>query len=82
MPLPSPKELKKIADSCRKAGIAYFKCADFEFTLSPQAQSTPTAKRSDNTKLVDNTSTYQDRPELTDDELLLWSSGGLAETAS
>lgn len=44
MSLPNPKEIKKLADACRKAGIAHFKCDSFEFTLSPQAQSVATPK--------------------------------------
>ncbi len=34
MSLPNLKELKKISEACRKAGIATYKCADFEITLT------------------------------------------------
>lgn len=37
MNAPTPKELKKLADACRKAGISKFKCGDLEFELAPDA---------------------------------------------
>lgn len=36
MGLPSPKEIKKLADACRKAGIKHFKAEGIEFTLSDE----------------------------------------------
>lgn len=80
MPLPSPKELQKLANACRKAGVLHFKCGEVEFTLDPSRQPIVVNKASKQTT-PDNTP-FQDRPELTEEELLLWSSGGLAETAS
>lgn len=38
MALPNPKDIKKLAEVCRKAGIIHFKSADFEFTLDPNSQ--------------------------------------------
>jgi hypothetical protein len=35
--IPDPKDLKKLADACRKAGIKHFKQGDLEFTLSDEA---------------------------------------------
>lgn len=32
-----PKELKKLADACRKAGIKHYKSGDIEFTLADEA---------------------------------------------
>jgi len=37
MAAPTPKELKKLADACRKAGIKHYKTPDFEFTLTDDA---------------------------------------------
>ncbi len=37
MNIPNPKDLKKLADACRKAGIKTFKSSEFEFTLSDDA---------------------------------------------
>jgi len=31
-----PKELKKLADACRKAGIKHYKSGDIEFTLTDE----------------------------------------------
>jgi hypothetical protein len=31
----TPKELKKLADACRKAGVLHYRQGDVEFTLSP-----------------------------------------------
>lgn len=37
MGTPNIKELKKLADACRKAGIKHFRSDDFEFTLTEDA---------------------------------------------
>lgn len=33
----NPKELKALAEACRKAGISKFKCGNLEFELAPEA---------------------------------------------
>ena len=33
----SPKDLKKLAKTCREAGIKSYKCPEFEFTLTDEA---------------------------------------------
>lgn len=73
----SPKELKKLADACRKAGISSFKNADVEFTLSDYVPSTP--KRIRTKKGFEQPSVVeQDEIEveggLSESELLFWSS--------
>jgi hypothetical protein len=45
----TPKDLKKLADACRKAGIKHYKNGEIEFTLSddlPQKESKRTQSRS------------------------------------
>ena len=68
----TPKELKKLADACRKAGILTYKDANIEFTLSPEA---PVS----NYKKQKGIPAYQESPILTDslseESLLFWSSG-------
>lgn len=33
MDLPTAAQIKKLASACRKVGITYFKCSNFEFSL-------------------------------------------------
>lgn len=72
------KELKRLADSCRKAGIISFKNADVEFTLA----STPPV----HTKRFRNKKSTHQSPEveqgdvlnedvLSQEDLLFWSTG-------
>lgn len=76
MALPTPKELKKLADTCRKAGIRTFKCGDIEFTLddAPPAQKRP--KKAAESASESNTI---ESDGLTDEELLFWSVGASSE---
>lgn len=71
MALPTPKELKKLADACRKAGIAHFKCEGLEFTLDD----TPAAARKRAPKEARNPTPNDDVQEqtLSEEELLFWS---------
>lgn len=74
MALPNVKEIKKIADSCRKAGISSFKCADFEFTLTPEAPVSNYKKKASNYKETPDNS-EPDTGGLSDEDILFWSSG-------
>lgn len=68
------KELKKLADTCRKAGIKYFKNAEMEFTLSDEGpisnykrkQAKPAAEESVVADTLKDT-------QLTEDQLLFYS---------
>ncbi len=71
------KSLKKLADTCRKAGIKSYKCAEFEFTLSDEGPISNYKK-----KLQMSTESGQSAPAtndifktdtLTDEQLLFWS---------
>lgn len=81
MDLPDYKALKKLADACRKAGIQSFKGFGFEFTLAPEAPVSNYKKK---------TSSYQPATSndnittdgLSEQELLFWSTGGMAESES
>ncbi len=70
----SPKELTKLAAACRKAGITYYKCPEFEFTLGPIGQ-----PRVVNGALKQTGSTPDpvSEDELTEEALLFWSSQDL-----
>lgn len=84
MTLPSAKDLKKLADSCRKAGIKHFKSGDLEFTLSDEApvsnykkankMATPKPASADDG--IDPNFTSDD---LTQEQLLMWSVGATTE---
>ena len=76
MSLPDYKSLKKLADICRKAGIKSFKNADCEFTLTDETPQSPYKKRAAKKQLDVSTEPYRiETDELTQDQLLLWSSG-------
>lgn len=80
--LPTAKELKKLADSCRKAGIKAFKGYGIEFTLSDDAP-TPTRRRKPGVDIIkravddpnDVSAFISD--ELTEEALLFWSTGDI-----
>ena len=76
-----PKELKKLADACRKAGILHFKNADVEFTLAPEVPKSNYKKKQEfnETNVIDNDFRTD---SLTDEQLLLWSSESLAAPES
>lgn len=73
MDLPNAKDLKKLADMCRKAGIKSFKGNGIEFTLSEDApvSTYKKAKAAQNSPDKDFES-----DGLTEEELLFWSAGG------
>lgn len=79
----APKDLKRLADACRKAGIVHYKDADVEFTLGEVPPSNYKRKangeaiRPDTDHSVDVAN-----DSLTDDALLFWSTGGDGEDAS
>lgn len=73
------KALKKLADTCRKAGIKHYKCNDFEFTLSDEGPISNYKKRS-----AQKTSAEPTQPEglisadnLTEEQLLFYSVAGI-----
>ena len=78
MEYPTPKELKKLADACRKAGILSFKCPAFEFTLS---ESLPKSTKG-NSKLTNNDSGKPIESDMISEaELLFWSTGSMTGEA-
>ena len=78
----TPKELKKLADACRKAGIRTFKNNEVEFTLSDDHVLRSVTKRSrDVAKNVDN-SAIDDAfkaDTLTEEQMLFYSVAELPE---
>lgn len=75
----SPKEIKKLADACRKAGIKSFKNSEVEFTLSdtiPFAQ--PNTRRVRKATVSDVLEqpdvVINDETTLSDEDILFWSS--------
>jgi len=68
----TPKELKKLADACRKAGIKHYKDGPIEFTLTDDAPVSKYKKaKTESAPLVANPTVTSD--SLTDDQLLFWS---------
>lgn len=78
MALPSPKELKKLADACRKAGIVTFKADGIEFTLADLPQK---SKKINKDNKIDKSiiSDAGDWDKLSEIDKLLWSSAGLED---
>jgi len=72
----NPKDLKKLADACRKAGIKHFKNADIEFTLADDAPVSNYKKRTA-PPLTQDVATPSDlmNSQMSDEELLYWSVG-------
>lgn len=70
MTLPTSKELKRLAATCRKAGIKHFKSGDFEFTL---ADSLPEPRRRGVPASYGAPDSNFQGEELTQDQLLGWS---------
>ena len=66
------KELKKLAATCRKAGISHFKSSEFEFTLTDSLPSPRSTKKQD--KFVETAPEFS-TDSLTEDALLFWSAG-------
>lgn len=70
-----PKELKKLAKACRDAGIKHYRNGDIEFTLADEAPQSPYKQK----KAASMPSTGSETIEtdaLSEEELLLWSTGG------
>lgn len=75
MNLPDIKQLKKLADACRKAGIKHFKSPEFEFTLTEDAP----VKQARQSKGAAPKASHSDTGEvetsgLSPEELMFWSS--------
>lgn len=70
------KELKQLADACRKAGIVSFKNEEVEFTLAPAP---PSPKRTRNRKTLNSQPLVVDEEEiraegdLSEEDALYWS---------
>ncbi len=80
-----PKQLKKLADECRKAGITSFKGYGVEFTLSEEA---PVSRyKAKKAQAGAGKKVYHQGPEepetedLTEEQLLFYSVGGGIELA-
>lgn len=73
------KTLKKLAATCRKAGIKHYKCAEFEFTL--EEIPAPTFQKASKAITVDSNSTFK-TDSLSPEELLFWSSSMSTEIES
>lgn len=70
------KELKKLADACRKAGIKHFKNADVEFTLSDEGPVSSYKKRKATKNVTQEESNSVNDIQsdaLTQEQLLFWS---------
>jgi hypothetical protein len=76
------KEIKKLADACRKAGIKSFKNSEVEFTLSDLAPTVTRRRRTVISPAQENISATLSQPEviaddtagLSEEEILFWSS--------
>jgi hypothetical protein len=77
----SPKELKKLADACRKAGIKHYKQGDIEFTLAdaPPVSDYKRAKMAKAPKPAVQASNEIDSDGPTAEELLFWSAASGAD---
>lgn len=75
--LPDLKELKKLAEACRKAGIKHFRLGDLEFTLS-DSDSLPKRRRSTAKGKLDAATDAEAAADgLSEEELLFWSVAGV-----
>lgn len=83
MNLPDPKALKKLAAACRKAGIKTYKCGDLEFTLTDEAPVSDykAAKRKQAPTKVSDVDVAFDTDSLTEEQLLMWSTGDTNDQA-
>lgn len=68
----SPKELKKLADACRKAGIRHYKHGDIEFTLTEDAPRKASSKKQSPPEATPDSDFETD--SLTQEQILMWSS--------
>lgn len=83
MNLPDPKALKKLAAACRKAGIKTYKCGDLEFTLTDEAPVSDykATKRKQAPTKVSDVDVAFDTDSLTEEQLLMWSTGDTNDQA-
>lgn len=70
MGFPTPKELKKLADACRKAGISTFKQGEIEIHLSGEAPQSNYKKKQAKNYGPDKP---LEEETLTEEQLLNWS---------
>ncbi len=83
MDFPNAKDLKKLADACRKAGIKHFKSGNVEFTLSDEVPVSNYKKKASSympTKELDVIDKNYQSDELTEEQLLFWSTGTAAQS--
>lgn len=69
----SPKELKKLADMCRKAGIKHFKNDQVEFTLADEVPESTYKKAKKTEQNQAPAVPDYETDALSREELLLWS---------
>lgn len=82
MDAPNLKLLKKLADSCRKAGIESFEGYGFKFTLGEVYHSPrkTTPSRPGSTEV--NPEPKQESDELSPEALMFWSTGDLPDDST
>ena len=79
MDLPDAKQLKKLAQACRKAGVKTLKYGDLEITIGDEpTKATKTRKESLNAPQA-STSDSIESDDLSPDELMFWSVNSLPE---
>jgi hypothetical protein len=66
------KELKKLTSYCRKQGILTLKTPEIEITLSPQALFPTTKPNEDHSDPISE-------GQLSDEDMLFWSSAGIPD---
>lgn len=74
----TPKEIKKLADACRKAGVKTFTCPEFSFELGEQPEAVKKTKKQTNAPVELPEKTFES-DELTEMDLLMYSAGGYSE---
>lgn len=74
----NPKDLKKLADACRKAGIKTYKDAEVEFTLSDEQyiSNYKKSKAKSQPQPQSHASELFESDSLTEGQLLMWSVQG------
>lgn len=80
MSLPALKDLKKLANFCRKAGIQHFKTSEFEFTLNEDVPETVRFQKASKIGPVKgdvSTPDFKSDLSLTEEQLWMWSSSGI-----
>lgn len=81
MQLPDLKQLKRLSDACRKAGVKTFECADFKITLTdslppPSAYKRAKAAKAGEKPMQEFIQGEIDTDSPSAEELLYWSAGG------